>query len=345
MGEGDQGFRGTGGVTRGAIIDPQKLARRLGAACCLVALALAAPVLAQVYPAQPVKLVIPYAPGGPTNIVGRLFGEKLGALWGQPVLVENRPGAGGNIGAALVAKAPADGYTLLLIANALVMSAALYDKLPYDPIRDFTPLSQVLSYSLVLVVNPSVPANSLAELVAWSKTAGSKVAMASSGNGTSTHLAGELFRSLTGTVFTHAPYKGAGPATTDLLAGHVQMMFNDPVSAMPFVRAGRLRAVATTGLARSSMLPEVPTVAESGYPGFQAGSWLGFAGPAGMPAEVVRKLSADINAVLQQADVRARFAALGVDPIGTTPEEISAIMRADLDKWSKVIRAANIKAD
>ena len=322
-----------------------RLVLRLAAIGALTVLGPADTVLAQAYPSAPVKLVIPFAPGGPTNLVGRLIGEKLSTLWGQPVLVENRAGAGGNIGAAFVAKAPADCYTFLLIANSHVTNAALYDKLPYDPIRDFTPLTQILSYGLLLVVNPGVAANTLPELIALSRNDTAKLAMASSGNGTSTHLAGELFRAMSGMYFTHAPYKGAGPATTDLLAGHVQMMFNDPVSAMPYVKAGRLRALATTALTRSMLLPEVPTIAESGYPGFQAGSWLAFAGPAGMPAEVVKKLSTDIVTVIRLPEVRTRFAELGVDSIGGTPEQLAAVMRADLDKWTRVIRAANIKAD
>ena len=319
--------------------------RRFGALLCLAGVALAGPVCAQAWPVKPVRLIIPFPPGGPTNVVGRMFGEKLGVLRGQPVVVENRAGAGGNIGADAAAKSAADGYTILLIANSHVMSAGLHDKLPFDPIKDFTPLSQILSYALVLVVHPSVAASTLPELVALSRANPGKLALASSGNGTSTHLTGELFRAAAGIEFTHAPYKGAGPATIDLLAGHAQMMFNDPVSALPMIRAGRLRALATTGLARSALLPEAPTVAESGYPGFQAGSWFAFVGPAGMPGDIARKLSADINTVVQQADIRARFAALGVDPIGGTPEQLASVMQADLEKWTRVIRAAGIKAD
>ena len=321
------------------------LIQRLGALLCLAAVALAGAAGAQSYPVKPVRLIIPFPPGGPTNAVGRMFGEKLGVLWGQPVVVENRAGAGGNIGADAAAKSPADGYTILLIANSHVMSAGLHDKLPFDPIKDFTPLSQILSYALVLVVHPSVAAGTLPELVALARANPGKLALASSGNGTSTHLTAELFRSASGIDFTHVPYKGAGPATIDLLAGHAQMMFNDPVSALPMIRAGRLRALATTGLARSAVLPETPTVAESGYPGFQAGSWFAFVGPVGLPGDIARKLSADINSVVQQADTRARFAALGVDAIGSTPEQLAAVMQADLEKWTRVIRAAGIKAD
>jgi len=310
---------------------------------CLAAMAFAAPAAAQGYPNKPVKLIIPYAPGGPTNLVGRMFGQKLSQMWNQTVVVENLPGASGHIGAAAVAKAPADGYTLLLMANAHVVSASLYDKLPYDPVRDLGPLSQILQYPLVLVVNPSVPANTLAELIALSKK--TNLGLASAGTGSSTHLAAELFRTASGLAFAHVPYKGAGPATSDLVAGHAQMMFNDVVSAMPFVRSGRLRAIATTGLTRSSVLPNVPTVSESGFPGFEAGSWLAIVGPAGMPSDVVRKLSADINTVVQQEDTRARFAELGVEPLGTTPEQLGKIMQSDFEKWTRVIRAGNFKSE
>ena len=319
--------------------------RSLALVLGLAGLAGAGPAHSQSYPSKPVKLIVPFPPGGPTNLVGRLFAEKLSAMWGQPVVVDNRAGAAGNIGADVAAKSAPDGYTLLLIANSHIINGALYDKLPFDPIRDFTPLSQVASYSLVLVVHPSVAADTLHGLIALSKANPGKLSLASSGNGTSTHLAAELFRGVSGIDFVHVPYKGAAPATNDLLAGHVQLMFNDPVSALPLVRAGRLRALATTGLSRSPITEEIATMAESGYPGFQAGSWFAIVGPAGMPRDVVRKLFTDINAVLQLPDIRTRFAELGIDPIGTTPEQLAAVMQADLEKWAKVIRAANIKPD
>ena len=317
--------------------------RKVLTLACLAAMAHAVPAAAQGFPDKPVKLIIPYAPGGPTNLVGRMFGQKLSQMWNQTVVVENLPGASGHIGAAAVAKAPPDGYTLLLMANAHVVSASLYDKLPYDPVRDLGPLSQILQYPLVLVVNPSVPANTLAELIALSKK--TNLGLASAGTGSSTHLAAELFGTASGLAFAHVPYKGAGPATSDLVAGHAQMMFNDVVSAMPFVRSGRLRAIATTGLKRASVLPNVPTISESGFPGFEAGSWLAIVGPAGMPSDVVRKLSADINTVVQQEDTRARFAELGVEPLGTSAEQLGKIMQSDFEKWTRVIRAGNIKSE
>lgn len=318
---------------------------RLAAIACLTGIALAGSVFAQSYPARPVKLIVPYPPGGPADVLGRLFAERLSLMWSQAVVVDNRAGAAGNIGSEVTARSAPDGYTILLIASSHVTNGGLYDKLPYDVIKDFTPISQVAYYSLVLVVYPSVAANTLQELIAWSKANPGKLSLASAGTGTPTHLTAELFRGFTGMNFVHVPYKGAAPATNDLLAGHAQLMFNNPVSALPMVKAGRLRALATTGLARSPLAPDVPTVAESGHPGFEAGTWYAFVGPAGIPRDIVLKLSTDINAVLQQPAVRTRFAAMGVDPLGTTPERLLEIMHSDLEKWTKVIRAANIKVN
>ncbi|OFZ83725.1 MAG: hypothetical protein A2W21_12020 [Betaproteobacteria bacterium RBG_16_66_20] len=318
---------------------------RLAGILCLACVALPAPVGAQNYPAKPVKIIVPFPPGGPADVLGRVFADKLNAMWGQPVVVDNRAGAAGNIGSEVTAKSAADGYTILLAASSHVTNGGLYSKLPYDPIRDFTPISQVAYYSLVLVAHPSVAAGTLTELIALARANPGKLSMASAGNGTPTHLTAELFRRATGIDFVHVPYKGAAPATNDLLAGQAQLMFNNPVSALPQVRAGRLRALATTGVTRSPITAEIPTVAESGYPGFEAGTWYAFLGPAGIPRDIVTKLATDIMAVLQVAEVRARFAAMGVDPIGTSPDQLAAIMHADLEKWTKVIRAANIKVD
>ena len=318
---------------------------RLAGILCLACVALPAPVGAQNYPAKPVKIIVPFPPGGPADVLGRVFADKLNAMWGQPVVVDNRAGAAGNIGSEVTAKSAADGYTILLAASSHVTNGGLYSKLPYDPIRDFTPISQVAYYALVLVAHPSVAASTLKELIALAKANPGKLSVASAGNGTPTHLTAELFRRATGIDFVHVPYKGAAPATNDLLAGQAQLMFNNPVSALPQVRAGRLRALATTGVTRSPITAEIPTVAESGYPGFEAGTWYAFLGPAGIPRDIVTKLATDIMAVLQVAEVRARFAAMGVDPIGTSPDQLAAIMHADLEKWTKVIRAANIKVD
>ena len=321
------------------------LARRIAAQACIAGIALGGPAQAQNYPVRAVKIIVGFAPGGPADVLARIYADKLGTLWGQSVLVDNRAGAGGNIGSDITAKAAADGYTLVLAPSSHVTNGALYSKLPYDPIKDFTPISQVAYYSLVLAVHPSVPATNLKELVALAKSQPGKLSVASAGTGTPTHLAAELFRIAAGIELTHIPYKGAAPATNDLLGGQASMMFNNPVSAMPQVRSGRLRGLATTGLTRAPIAPDLPTVAESGYPGFEAGTWYAFLGPAGLPREIVGKLATDITEVTRTAEVRSRFAAIGVDAIGTTPELLAAIMQSDLEKWSKVIREANIKAD
>lgn len=300
---------------------------------------------AQNFPSKSVRLIVPFPPGGPADVLGRLYAEKLSAAWSQPVVVENRAGAAGNIGSDMTAKASPDGYTLLLIASSHVINSALYDKLPYDPIKDFTPLSQVAYYSLVLVAHPSVPAQSLSELVALAKAQPGKLALVSAGNGTPTHLTAELFRTAAQIDFLHVPYKGAAPATNDLLAGQGQLMFNNPVSALPHVTAGKLKALAVTGTQRSALAPDIPTIAESGYPGFEAGTWYAFLAPAGLPPEILKKLSTDIVAITKQDDLKARFAKMGIEALGSTPEQLSEVMQADFIKWSAVIRNANIKPD
>jgi tripartite-type tricarboxylate transporter receptor subunit TctC len=300
---------------------------------------------AQNFPSKSVRLIVPFPPGGPADVLGRLYAEKLSAAWSQPVVVENRAGAAGNIGSDMTAKASPDGYTLLLIASSHVINSALYDKLPYDPIKDFTPISQVAYYSLVLVAHPSVPAQSLSELVALAKAQPGKLALVSAGNGTPTHLTAELFRTAAQIDFLHVPYKGAAPATNDLLAGQGQLMFNNPVSALPHVTAGKLKALAVTGTQRSALAPDIPTIAESGYPGFEAGTWYAFLAPAGLPPEILKKLSTDIVAITKQDDLKARFAKMGIEALGSTPEQLSEVMQADFIKWSAVIRNANIKPD
>ena len=319
--------------------------RALAALVLLASVALAGPSLAQGYPTKPVKLIVGFPPGGPVDVVARIFADKFGTMWNQPVLVENRPGATGNIATDFVAKSAPDGYTILFTANTHVINGALYSKLPYDPIRDFTPISQVAYYSLVLVAHPSVPANTLKEVIALAKANPGKLTFNSAGSGTPTHLTAELFRIAAGIDILHVPYKGGAASTTDLLAGHVQLAFSNPVSALPHVKSGRLRALVTTGVKRSPIFPDIPTVAESGYPGLEAGTWHAFLGPAGLPRDIVSKLATDIFTVLQMADVRARLTATGLEPIGTTPEQLATIMRSDLEKWTRVIHAANIKPD
>jgi tripartite-type tricarboxylate transporter receptor subunit TctC len=326
-------------------------AKRWAATLSLVALIAGVSIIpigalhAQAYPAKPVRLIVPFPPGGPADVLGRLFGQKLSESWGQPVVVENRAGAGGNIGAEIVAKAAPDGYTLLLIANSHTINAGLYASLPYDPVKDFTPISEIASYMLVLVTHPSVPAASVAELVTLARSRPGQLKYASAGNGTMTHLAAEMFRLATGTAMVHVPYKGAAPATNDLLGGQVDLMFNNPVSSFPHVKAGKLRALAVTGSSRLVTAPDVPTIAELGYPGFEASTWYGFLGPAGIPKDVVVKLHADIVRVLRLPDVQERLAAQGFDSIGTTPEQFGDVLRVDVERWRQVVKAAGLRAD
>src|SRR6476660_2320909 len=275
---------------------------------CLLAVLLVAslapfPACAQNYPNRPVRLVVPFPAGGPADVLGRVLADQLNKIWGQPVIVENRGGAGGNLGAEVVARAAPDGYTLLLNASSHVINASLYDKLPYDPIEDFTPVSEVASYMLVLVVHPSAPATSVKEFVAFAKSKPDGLSVANAGLGTPTHLAAVLFAQAADINLVHVPYRGAAPASTDLIAGQTPAMFNNPVNAVPQVKSNNLRALAVTGSQHLSLLPGVPTVAESGYPGFETRTWYGLFGPAGMPADIVRKLHADTDRVMRMPEV------------------------------------------
>ena len=291
------------------------------------------------------RIVAPFAPGGPADFIARVLAERLAPVWNQPVVVENRPGAGGNVGAEHVARTPPDGHTLLVAANTLVTAPALVPRLAFDPMRDFTPIAQVACHPHVLVVHPSVPARSVAELQDLARAQGGALTIASAGVGTPTHLASELFRIRSGVTFTPVPYQGAAPAHTALLSGQVQAMFNNPVLAGPAIRDGRLRGLATCGLARSPQLPELPTMAESGFPGFEAGTWYGLLGPAGIPAPIVERIHADVQRVLAQPDLRARFAAQGLEPLDAGPEAFARRMREELARWTEVIRTAGIRAD
>lgn len=313
----------------------------------IATMAIASAVQAQAgdYPNKAVRFVIPFPPGGPADVIGRMIGEKLSRAWRQPVLVENRPGAGGNVASEFTARAAPDGYTLALVANSHVTNGALYSGLKYDVIKDFTPISQVAYYSLVLVAHPSVAARTLKDVVAFAKQNPGKLTFSSAGSGTPTHLASELFRRAAGIDIIHVPYKGAAPATTDLLGGQVQFMFNNPLSALPHVKTGKLHAIATTGLDRSPTTPDVPTVAELGFPQFEVGTWFAFLGPGGIPKEIVAKVAADIAATATAPDIRERLLGQGIEARGTTPDQLSAVMQSDYAKWSKVIREANIKPD
>jgi tripartite-type tricarboxylate transporter receptor subunit TctC len=302
---------------------------------------------AQAWPARPITIIIGFSAGGSTDIVTRLVAEELRKSWGQPVVIENRPGAGGNIGAAVVAKAKPDGYTLLMgSVGPLAINASLYASMPYDNLRDFTPITLVVHVPNMLVVNPAtMNAGSFAEFVALLKASPGKYFFASTGTGTSAHLSGEQFKMMAGVEATHVPYKGA-VGLNDVLAGTQPMFtFATIPSVIQFVRAGRLRALAVTSRRRSSAAPEVATVAESGYPEFEASSWFGLLGPAEMPREIVRKLHAEVVRIVRMAEVSEKLAQQGADPVGNTPEEFAAYIGAETRKWAKIVKASGAKAD
>jgi tripartite-type tricarboxylate transporter receptor subunit TctC len=325
--------------------------QRRASHCLLLALVLlaafAAPASgwAQGYPNRPVRLVVPFPAGGPADQLGRVLADQLNKTWGQPVIIENRGGAGGNLGAEVVARAAPDGYTLLLNASSHVINASLYEKLPYDPIRDFTPVSEVASYMLVLVVHPSVPATSVKEFVAFAKSKQDGLSVANAGLGTPTHLAAVLFAQAADVNLIHVPYRGAAPASTDLIAGQIPAMFNNPVNAVPQVRSNNLRALAVTGSKRLSLLPDLPTIAESGYPGFETRTWYGLFGPAGMPADIVRKLYADIEKALRIPEIANNLVTQGWDITVSPPEQFSVVLQSEFDRWSSVVKHAGIKAN
>ena len=298
------------------------------------------------YPTKPIRIVVPFAPGGATDIVGRAVGQKLTEAFGQPVLVDNRPGAGGNIGSELVARSAPDGYTLLIAGvgpNAI--NPSLYAKIGYDPIADFTPVTLVAMVANLLVLHPSVPARTVKDVVALAKARPGKLTQASSSNGSAGHLAGEMLKVMAGIDMLLVPYKGSAPALVDLIAGQVDLMFDNMPACLPHVKSGRLRAVATTNAKRTPVLPDLPTVEESGYPGFEAGSWFGVMGPGRMSPEIVSRLSGVILKSLTAADMRERLSGQGAEPVGGPPEQFAAHVRAEVAKWAKVIKAANIRLE
>ena len=298
------------------------------------------------YPDKPVRFIVGFTPGGPSDIVARLLGQKLSELWKEQVIIDNRAGAGGNIAAEITAKSPGDGYTLLLGNNSiLATNAALYNKLAYDPVRDFAPVILVASQPNILVVHPSLPVNSVKELIALAKAKPGQLNYASSGSGAAAHLSGELFKAMAHVDIVHIPYKGAAPALNDVLAGQDQLMFATSLSVVPHIKSGRLRALAVTTAKRMTAMPELPTVAEAGVPGFEATTWHGIVMPAGAASSMVQRINADTAKVLQQRDVRERFAALGAEVIGGTPDQFGAYIKKEIPKWTKVVRDSGARAD
>ena len=298
--------------------------------------------LAQAYPNKPIKLIVPFAPGGFTDVVARILGQKLSVSLGQPFVIENKAGAGSTIGTDFVAKAAPDGYTLVMVSTTHVISPSIYPKLPYDPIKSFTPVGKLVDSAYVLLVNPKVPANNVAEFISLAKASPDKIHYASSGNGSAQHLMGGMFAAMTGVKMKHVPYKGSGGAANDLVAGVVESSFAGVPNAMAQVPAGRLKALAVTTSKRIPQLPDVPTMQEAGVPGYNASIWLGLLAPAGTPRDVVMKLNAEIAKVLSAADTKKELYAAGVEADISSPEALNTLMVQELDRWGKVIKDAGI---
>src|SRR5690349_11605375 len=312
----------------------------------LLILALVSHAAAQPYPAKPVHIVVPFPPAGAADLLTRALGKKLSESWGQPVIADNRPGAGGNIGAEAAAKAAPDGYTLLMAAvTTHAVSMSLYAKLGYDLEKDLVPVSLVANVPHILVANPSVPAKNLTEVIAWLKAQDGKVNFASQGNGTLSHLEFELMKSMGGFSANHVPYKGSAPAMVDILAGNVVLLFDSIPSSLPQVRAGKLRGIAVASSRRSPVLPDLPTLSEAGLSGFAADSWFGIMAPAGTPRELVAKLNADIQKGLESQEVKDIISRQGGEVLGSTPEQMAAQIKSDRQKWGRVIRESGAKIE
>jgi tripartite-type tricarboxylate transporter receptor subunit TctC len=305
----------------------------------------AGPARPQTYPDRRVRIVVPYSAAGPTDVIVRILSDRLTAAWGQPVVVENRPGGAGNIGTEVVARAAPDGYTLLAASSAHVINASLYEKLPYDPFKDFTPITQLGFYALIWVVHPSVSVKTLDELVALAKSKPKEVTIGNGGIGAPTQLCAMLFAQVAGIEFLHVPYKGGAPASAAVVSGHVMAMCNSAANAIPQVQGNTLRALAVAGAQRLPAMPDLPTVAELGYPGFEASGWLGLFGPANLPANITAKLYADTAQILKAPDVQANLIKQGYGVVGSTPAEFAAFISAEHDKWGKLIKSAGLKAE
>jgi len=304
-----------------------------------------ATAVAQEYPAKAIRIVVPYSPGGGLDVVGRPIAQKLSESFGQPVVIDNRPGGGTTIGTTVVAKAPADGYTLLLTLSALTISPSLYPHLPYDPVTDFSPVIWIGTTSYLLSVHPSVPANNVKQLIALSKSMPDKFSYSSPGNGTDPHMAAELFKIMTGVKWTHIPYNGGGPAAVAVMGGQVGLTFLPTSVGTPFVTAGKLKALGISTAKRSTLLPELPTIAESGVPGYEAEAWSGILAPAGTPKEIVAKRNGAIAKIVHTPEYKALLEARLVEPVGSSVEQFSNRLRDDVAKWRKVVREGGIKTE
>ena len=300
---------------------------------------------AQEYPSKPIRIIVPYPPGGFNDTLARTIGQKLTEKWGQPVIVDNRPGGGGTIGTNLAAKSAPDGYTLLIVSFSFAVNPALYPSLPYDTGKDFVPIVFAANTPNLLVVNPGLPVKSVKELIALAGSKPGQLNYASAGNGSSNHLSMEMFKSLTGVDIVHVPYKGSAPAVTDLIGGQVDLMFDNAPNVLQQVKAGKLRAIALSSKQRSPFIRELPTIAESGVPGFDVSVWFGVVAPAGTPQSVVAKLNTEINGILKLAQIRQAFNNQGVEPAGGSPEEFATFLVAQRTKWAKVVRDSGAKAE
>ncbi len=317
------------------------LCRTLGTALAIAA----AVAAAQSYPTKQVRIVVGFPAGGATDVVARAMAQRMNEAFGQPVIVDNRPGAASNIGADAVAKSPADGYTLLMGSISLAINPTLYAKLPYNALRDFAPVIRVTNTPFMLCVHPSVPAKSMKDLVALARSRPGQLQYGSAGNGSGAHLFTELFRSMAGIDVQHIPYKGAAPAMTDLLGGQIPFMFDNIISMAPQAKSGKIRCLAVSTTTRSAIAPDIPTVAEAGLPGYEANAWFGLFAPAGTPPDVIERINAEINRALRQPAVRERLEALGCEPAGGSAAEYAAFYRAEVEKWGKVVRSAGAKID
>ena len=317
-------------------------------ACKLVIGLLAAatlPAAAQQYPNRPIRLVVPYAPGGGTDLTSRLIALRLTESFKQQVIVDNRAGGASNIGAEITARSAPDGYTIMMAGISFSINVSIFSKLGYDPIKDFDPVSLVATVPLIVVVHPSVPATNIKELIALARAKPGTLNYASGGAGTANHIAGELFKYMTGTDIVHVPYKGGGPALADVVGGQVQLLFNTMTSTVGFMNSGKLRALAVTGKRRSPGVPNLPTVAEAGVPGYDVGAWFGIVVPRGTSRAIVNKLNSEIVRIARLPEARDQFVAQGAEAIGSTPEEFSKHLHVEIDKWAKVAKAAKMRAE
>jgi tripartite-type tricarboxylate transporter receptor subunit TctC len=325
---------------------PGSVSNRCLSIVTLLMLVLSAfPAFSQDFPAKPVRWIVPYAPGGSSDILARLIGQKLAETWGRPIIVDNRPGAAGNIGTEAAARSAADGYTMLLVASTFTMNPSVYGKLAFDTINDFAPVTMIMWQPFILSVHPSLPVTSVKQLIALARQHPGQLNFSSGGSGTSGHIAAALFEMMSNVKLTHVPYRSMGPAITALLTGEVQLSFNTSIAAMGYAKAGKLRPIGVTGLKRLAALPDVPTIAEAGVPGYEEGAWQGVLVPAGTPRTMITRLNQDFVRILKGRDTSERIADVGAYVIANTPEEFAAAIKADIQKYAKLVKAAGIRAD